>query len=103
MTRPLPYILEDRSGANTDTDFDDMYDRLFFRVLRKPQETVTIIYQMNIRASRHRSSLPFTTKPSVILEFGKHEALGDISFVDAQPVVKMQMARYLRKTSLFGT
>ncbi len=66
---PLPYILEDRTGTNTGSDFDDIYDRLFFRVARSPAQTATMIYNMHRRASRHRDSLPFTQDPIVVLDF----------------------------------
>lgn len=32
QARSLPFYLEDRTGAAADSDFDDMYDRLFLRV-----------------------------------------------------------------------
>jgi hypothetical protein len=101
---PLPYSLEDRTGLQN-SDFDDIYDRIFLRVARLPQQNkslVTMIYNMRQRASRHRDSLPFRQNPSVILEFGLDESLGNISFQLANANNTVPMSRYLRKTALFG-
>jgi hypothetical protein len=102
MRGPLPYILEDRTGLNTGSDFDDIYDRVFLRVARIPQRTMTMIYDMGRRASRRRDSLPFQTAPSVILEFAADESLGNISFVRPPVNLSVPMGRYLRKSSIFG-
>ncbi|RDB20264.1 hypothetical protein Hypma_012682 [Hypsizygus marmoreus] len=99
---PPPYILEDRTGSNTATDFDDLYDRIFFRIARVPDRTTTMIYSMNIRGSRHRDSLPFNQQPIAILDFAQDERLGNISYVQHPHNLTMPMHRYLRKTSLFG-
>lgn len=100
---PLPYVLEDRTGSNTASDFDDIYDRMFFRVAR-PQDrgTATMIYDMTRRASRHRDSLPFQREPIAILNFMPDESLGSISYVKPPINVSIPMGRYLRKTSIFG-
>ena len=37
QAQPLPLVLEDRTGAYTTTDFDDIYDRAFFRVVCSSQ------------------------------------------------------------------
>ncbi|KAK0455633.1 uncharacterized protein EV420DRAFT_1272137 [Desarmillaria tabescens] len=100
---PLPYILEDRTGANTGSDFDDIYDRLFFRVARSPSQTATMIYNMHRRASRHRDSLPFTQDPIVVLDFLHDESLGTVSFIRPAGRISQAMSKYLRKTSLFAS
>ena len=102
---PLPYSFEDRTGSNTDTDFDDIYDRMFFHVKRQPGCSTTHIYEMAIRASRHRSSLPLNREPSAILDFLPDESLGSLTFAGKTRVqtTTIPMSRYLRKTSLFGT
>lgn len=104
-SRPLPYSFEDRTGSNTHSDFDDIYDRMFFHVTRQPGRSTTYIYEMPIRASRHRSSLPLNREPSVVLEFLPDESLGNLTFVGKGPfpATTIPMARYLRKMSLFGT
>jgi hypothetical protein len=101
--RPLPYIFEDRTGQLTGSDFDDMYDRLFFRVSRPvPSKPVTMLYDMGRRATRHRDSLPFQRDPIAVMEFGPGESLGTVSYMQKPTNVSIPMSRYLRKTSLFG-
>ncbi|EKM75080.1 hypothetical protein AGABI1DRAFT_116578 [Agaricus bisporus var. burnettii JB137-S8] len=101
----LPYSFEDRTGSTTNSDFDDIYDRMFFHVMRQPGRSTTYIYEMPIRASHHRSLLPLNREPSVILEFLPDESLGNVTFVGKGhfTATTIPMVRYLRKTSLFGT
>ncbi|KAK7001673.1 histone-fold-containing protein [Favolaschia claudopus] len=102
---PLPYVFEDRTGAHTSSDFDDIYDRLFFHVATAPQRSgssAVMIYSMNRRSSRHRDSQPIQHTPSAILEFLPDGTLGNMSFMHAAGTVTIPMVRYLRKTSLFG-
>jgi hypothetical protein len=103
MMTPLPFVLEDRTGLLTGSDFDDIYDRVFLRIARVPQPKdstfTTMIYKMAHRSSRRRDTLPFHSNPSVVLEFGPQETLGNISYVGQWAI---PMSRYLRKTSLFG-
>lgn len=103
MPSTPPYILEDRTGINSASDFDDLYDRIFFRVARPPQRTTTMFYSMNIRGSRHRDSLPFTRQPIAKLEFAPDESLGTVFFIQQRNrELTIPMNRYLRKTSIFG-
>ncbi|KAJ6562070.1 hypothetical protein B0H19DRAFT_943564 [Mycena capillaripes] len=104
---PLPFIFEDRTGAHTSSDFDDIYDRLFFHVATVPQRSgssAIMIYSMTRPASRHRDSQPLHNTPSAVLEFPPDGSLGKVSFM--QPgsgrTLTIPMGRYLRKTSLFG-
>ncbi|KAJ7186207.1 hypothetical protein B0H12DRAFT_1246742 [Mycena haematopus] len=102
---PLPYTFEDRTGAHTSSDFDDIYDRLFFHVATTPQRSgssAIMIYSMNRRASRHRDSQPFHHTPSAVLEFLPDGSLGNVSFMQPSGTLTIPMVRYLRKTSLFG-
>ena len=96
----LPLQFEDRTGYITNTDFDDMYDRMHFHVSRLPGHTSTKIFRMGFRPSRVRNSLPLPPDPEVSLDFGPHEALGTISLslVSAYRA-NLPMAQYLRKTS----
>ena len=103
MHRMPPITLEDRTGINTNTDFDDMYDRIFFHVARTLGQTTTKIYEMTIRASRHRSTLPLDREPIILLDFAPDESLGTISFLKAPSQPAISMGRYLRKTSIFGS
>ncbi|KAJ8095183.1 hypothetical protein PM082_010405 [Marasmius tenuissimus] len=102
---PLPYIFEDRTGALTLSDFDDMYDRLFFRISRPvPQKPVTMIFNMERRASRHRdrNMSTFHPNPLAVLEFQPDESLGRISFNNGSKPFSLPMGSYLRKTSILG-
>ncbi|KAJ4468308.1 hypothetical protein J3R30DRAFT_3410387 [Lentinula aciculospora] len=98
---PLPYIFEDRTGQLYASDFDDMYDRLFYRVTRDPQRPSMMVYDMGRRASRHRDSLPFSRRPIAILEFKPDQSLGSICYA-SNGNVAVPMNRYLRRTSMFG-
>lgn len=100
-----PCILEDRTGLHTASDFDDIYDRIFFRVAPVSERPGVVgVYRMNHRASRHRDSLPFQTKPLIILEFHPtNHALGNITFVHPSGNnVSTYMGHYLKKISFFG-
>ncbi|PPR04332.1 hypothetical protein CVT24_013371 [Panaeolus cyanescens] len=101
--QPLPLTLEDRTGQLTNSDFDDMYDRLFLHVARQPGKTTTKIYEMNIRASRHRSKQPLNRDPIIVLEFMPDESLGTVTFLKPPYQGSILMSRYLKKTSFFGT
>lgn len=102
MNRDIPYILEDRTGSHTASDFDDVYDRIFFRVApspRKSDEGSLMIYDIGSRSSSQGRQFHHSRKPCVILQFGPNRALGTISFVK---VLTLPMNQYLKKTSLFG-
>jgi len=105
MPAPLPFMLEDRTGQITDTDFDDMYHRIFLRVghLKQYKDgSATMIYSMDQRSSRHRDTLPFCRSPSVIIQFGSDNSLGNITFTQPVVTTPVPMTRYLRKLSIFG-
>jgi hypothetical protein len=108
----LPLSLEDRTGLNTASDFDDIYDRVFLHVAAQPgtSSNTVNIYKMSQRGSRRRDALPFnpTTPPAATLSFGPRDSLGTVSFgtVPANggggAAMAMAMGQYLKKTSLFG-
>jgi hypothetical protein len=99
---PLPLTFEDRTAQTTNTDFDEMYDRLFFHVARQPGRATTKIYQMNSRASRHRSTLPIPNEALIHLDFATDESLGTVSFFKSPLSGSIPMSRYLKKTAFFG-
>ncbi|KAH8824330.1 hypothetical protein DL96DRAFT_1712612 [Flagelloscypha sp. PMI_526] len=103
MSRSVPFVFEDRTAVNADTDLDDLYDRLFFKVARMtaPSPTTTTIYEMRHRASRHRDRIEFSGLPTVNLQFAPDENLGVVTFLRTN--VSFEMARYLRKTSMWGS
>lgn len=100
--KAIPITLEDRTAAITNTDFDDMYDRVFFQVVRNPGDTVTKIYEMHVRASRQRHGAPVRNgEPVITLSFLPDETLGTISFCKLR--MSMPMNQFLRKMSFFGS
>ena len=99
--KAIPITLEDRTGALTNTHFDDMYDRTFFQVVREPGDTETKIYEMHVRASRSRPNAPVRGEPVITLSFQPNETLGTITFVKQRTT--MPMNQYLRKISFFGS
>ncbi|KAI0771662.1 hypothetical protein BD413DRAFT_475570 [Trametes elegans] len=107
INRSLPHFLEDRTGHFAESDFDEVYDRLFLRVSRPPPtqaahfaESTLMVYDTGRRSSSQRHSRPPSREPAVILEFGQNGALGTITFV--QSSVSLPMSQYLRKTSMFA-
>ncbi|CCM03250.1 uncharacterized protein FIBRA_05376 [Fibroporia radiculosa] len=108
INKTLPYFFEDRSGQYTSSDFDDIYDRLYFRVAppdhhvtSKDSESTLMVFNTGRRSSSHRDHRPPKRSPSVILDFGPQGALGKISFVGSSIVLPMN--QYLKKTSMFGS
>ncbi|KAF8812765.1 hypothetical protein BYT27DRAFT_7159245 [Phlegmacium glaucopus] len=100
----LPLQLEDRTGHITNTDFDDMYDRMHFHVSRLPGHTSTKIFRMGFRPSRVRNSLPLPPNPEVSLDFGPQEALGTITLsLMSSYTGNLPMTQYLQKTSFFAS
>lgn len=112
MPRPLqmPYMFEDRTGRVTGSDYDDIYDRMFIRVIPHPRsparsDNVLAIYNMGRRSTRHGDTRHLERQPLVVLEFAEGAAggLGNISFFyPPAPSMTMPMNRYLRKTTFFG-
>ncbi|EPQ59839.1 hypothetical protein GLOTRDRAFT_33719 [Gloeophyllum trabeum ATCC 11539] len=101
-TKGLPYILEDRTGSLTATDFDDIYDRLFLRVAHTPQG-LPAVYDMGRRSASSRADdrRHFRYTPSVVMHFGDGSgALGSVAFVD--PPASLPMGKYLRRASFLG-
>jgi len=102
MRGPLPFTFEDRTAGLSNTDFDDIYDRLFFHVRRNPGSNTTQIYEMHFPASRHRGNVPPDTRPIVQLDFLPGEHLGTISFLKRFEKTH-DMSEYLKKVSFFGS
>ena len=101
----LHYVLEDRSGVYNDSDFEDIYDRLFLRIAepsRDAETSILMIYDMGRRSSRRRDSRHFDRQPSVVLDFGTNGKLGSIHFMQPPGGHSLPMYQYLRKTTIFG-
>lgn len=120
LNRSLPYLLEDRTGVFTTSDFDDIYDRLFLRVSPPPPSSPSptpspfslMIYNTGRRSTSalkhdfahhyhhaHRAT-GMHELPALVLEFGPRGALGNIVFSSKKE--SMPMGHWLKKTSLFG-
>jgi hypothetical protein len=102
MRGPLPLTFEDRTAGLSDTDFDDIYDRLFFHVRRAPGSNTTQIFEMHFPASRHRGNVPSDKAPIMQLNFLPGEQLGTISFLKPFEST-LSMSQYLKKASFFGS
>ncbi|KAF4615981.1 hypothetical protein D9613_011272 [Agrocybe pediades] len=102
FANPYPLIFEDRTANPLNTDFDEVYERMYFHASRVPGTMKTRLYEMNHRASRDR--LP-PQRVLIELEFRPDESLGTITFVwpprPPNPRV-IPMSQYLRKMSFFG-
>ena len=96
-----PLYFEDTTGMIHNTDLDDIYDRMFFRVVQKklgPQKGLVCIYDRGRRS--FRNSAVETMPPSVIMDFGpKGLSLGSIAVGQMPP---MPMKDYLRKMGTWG-
>jgi hypothetical protein len=115
---PPPFILEDRTGLLTTSDFDDIYDRLFLRVAEhatpmhrlssSPPTTQShrtlLVFDMNHRWSPRRDSHSSHSQrpPRAVMQFGAHDALGTVEFALAGFETTMHMTKYLQKTSMFA-
>ncbi|EJD00716.1 uncharacterized protein FOMMEDRAFT_110000 [Fomitiporia mediterranea MF3/22] len=119
-TMGIPFLLEDRTGDVLNTEYDELYDRMFFGVTSAPSpsaivsptspsrpssRSVTIkIFELGSRTSSARGGLNFGRDPVVILDFatapssaahGGFDVLGTILFV--RQSVSMPMEKWIRK------
>ncbi|EKM58837.1 uncharacterized protein PHACADRAFT_248932 [Phanerochaete carnosa HHB-10118-sp] len=148
LNRTLPFYLEDRTGQLSESDFDDMYDRVFLR-LAPPQPAAAPQFSRSFSSSSASSALSYDSsasspesaaaaaapsdprtvaiyntgrrsstreylsgrrtsrslpRPAVVLEFGRHGALGAVVFdlAGKGPERKVQMGQWLRKTGMFS-
>ncbi|THH08291.1 hypothetical protein EW146_g9041 [Bondarzewia mesenterica] len=100
---PAAYFFEDRSGLVANSDFDEVYDRMFLRVSSTPQRTQNagyMIYDMGHRSTSHGDRHHYYREPAIILDFGPNGALGTMWFTRNSSSVPMH--QYLRKVSFFG-
>jgi hypothetical protein len=103
---PSAYFFEDRTGALTSSDFDEVYDRAFMRVSTASQRTRNstelMIYDMGQRSTSlgDRDGRHFYREPVIVLNFGPSGALGTVRVPKAS--MSIPMNQYLRKVSLFS-
>ncbi|KAJ7748218.1 hypothetical protein DFH07DRAFT_830455 [Mycena maculata] len=98
MTRyGMPYILEDRTGRLTGSEFIDIHERLHLAVRCTARDTSHTSYMIyNTTPTVFQSAVP---KPLVGLDFGPNNTLGTISFSS----VPMPMWKYLSKSTPMGS
>jgi hypothetical protein len=90
------YMLEDKTGQLTGSDFEDMHDRIRLSLKctqRVQTHTVYMIYD------RTRSSVFNYNSPLAVLDFGPNDSLGTVSFKTG---VHVPMKQYLVKVSAFS-
>jgi hypothetical protein len=90
------YMLEDKTGLLTGSDFQDVHDRVHLTLKctqRAQTHTVYMIYD------RSRSSVHSYNSPLAVLDFGPNNTLGTVSF---KAGVHQSMSQYLVKVSAFG-
>lgn len=93
-TYGMPYLLEDKTGKLTGSDFVDINDR--FRLAlrctaRGPTHTAYIIYDKTYTTD--------SVRPLVALDFGPNNSLGNISFGSR---AQMPISEFLVETSTPG-
>ena len=97
----IPFILEDKTGDNACSDFDEIYDRMFLRTksMSGPggRGFTTYIYDEGRRSSTLGS---FYGKPLVVLDFVADNGLGQVTFVELSS--SMSMDNWMMGTSFFG-
>ena len=90
----MPYLLEDRTGKLTGSDFVDMNDRLRLRLHCTAQVLTHTAYMIHNTTHEHDPS-----NPLVALTFGPNNALGTITMRSG---ASMPMNQYLAKLSPLG-
>jgi hypothetical protein len=113
-----PLLFEDRTGQIGSTDFDDIYDRMFYRVLQQgfqstgqgvPDRHICFIYDRGRRSRRISSYHNETLQPSAILEFfvkfnrqtGEITSL-QLGSITVEKMPPVPMKHFLRKTGTWG-
>ncbi|KAI5120753.1 hypothetical protein M0805_007827 [Coniferiporia weirii] len=104
----LPYFLEDRTGDVANTEFNELYDRMFFGVAGSsragagPGVATLRIFELGSRSSsRGPAAAHFGARsPAVVLDFASGGAPGTVLFV--QQSVSMPMTRWLTGSSKPG-
>ncbi|KIL58168.1 hypothetical protein M378DRAFT_86870 [Amanita muscaria Koide BX008] len=109
-TQRFDYTFEDRTGRNLDSDWDDIYERLYFRVCPAPtspdegqnerNKNKIHIYNVAYRMMR-RDHSHVNLDPDVVLEFNGR-SLGQITYDTELYRCTFQIGKYIKKTSFFG-
>lgn len=100
----IPYLLEDRTGDVLNTEFDELYDRMFFGVSvsaspasppSSSSRTIKI-FELGSRSgpSPRAGAYNFGRDPVVVLDFAPNGSLGTVLFV--RQGVSMPMDQWMR-------
>ena len=108
INKSFPILLEDRTGLYTESDFDDIYDRIFLRIGQIPSKLIisgfdesTIgVWNVGRRSSNQRDYRSFQREPAIVLQFGPAASLGKITFVESSMTIPMN--QYLKRTAMFA-
>ncbi|EGO00477.1 hypothetical protein SERLA73DRAFT_136371 [Serpula lacrymans var. lacrymans S7.3] len=92
----MPYLLEDKTGELSGSDFNDLNDRMCLRLRCTARESTHTAY-MIFDITHHSDGLQ---KPLAALDFGPNESLGTISYSSGSQI---PMKDYLMKLSTFGS
>lgn len=99
-TMGIPYLLEDRTGDVLNTEFDELYDRMFFGVSSSPSSsapstarTVKLFELGSRSAPSPRGNFNFGRDPVIVLDFAPN-ALGTVLFV--RQGISMPMASWMK-------
>lgn len=109
----IPYLLEDRTGDVLNTEFDEIYDRMFFGVSSSnppspssstdpaPSRTIKL-FELGKRSAPalRGSSLNFGKDPVVVLDFAPGGGMGTVLFV--RQGVSMPMEKWMRRFDAKG-
>lgn len=90
----MPYLLEDKTGKLTGSDFVDMNDRLRLSLRRTAQAPTHTAYMIH-NATYGQDSL----NPLIALSFGPDNSLGTITIRSGASI---PMDQYLTKVSTLG-
>lgn len=96
-TYGMPYILEDKTGELTGSDFIDINDRLRLRLRCTAQAPTHTAYMIHNVTHGHECEV---SRALVALAFGPGDSLGTIIFESRSPVA---MNEYLRRVSLLAS
>lgn len=100
----IPFLFEDRTGNIINTEFDDLYDRMFLGVsnstdagARSRGAATVKIFELGSKSSPRATFSPnFGRDPTIVLDFGPGGTPGSILF--ARQSVSMPMGSWIRKT-----
>ncbi|KAG9316798.1 hypothetical protein JVU11DRAFT_2863 [Chiua virens] len=91
----MPYLLEDKTGQPTESEFVDMHDRLRLRLHCSAQTPTHTAYMIHNVTHGHNPS-----DPLIALAFGPNNSLGTITVRSGAPKA---MGDYLVKLSPLGS